>query len=89
MGDMACAAQPLEQKESRVPRAAGVPQLCPGPCAGMGHVDFLVLATGWTVWPQGWVMAVSGGESHSFASLNATLGPPPCSSHPVLPHHWG
>lgn len=78
-----------DRKNPGSPGMQGSSSCVPGPCAGLGHVDLLVLATGWTAWPRGWVMAVSGGESHSLASPNTTLGPPPCSGHPVLPHHWG
>lgn len=78
-----------DRKNPGSPGMQGSSSCVPGPCAGLGHVDLPVLATGWTAWPRGWVMAVSGGESHSLASPNTTLGPPPCSRHPVLPHHWG
>lgn len=83
-----CTAAEIE-KNLGSPGLQGSPSCIPRPYAGLGHVDLLVLATGWTAWPQALVMAVSGGESHSLASPNATLGPPPCSSHPILPHRWG
>lgn len=61
-----------------LPGCSGSPAVCPCALSWPGLYRPPGAGTGWTAWPQGWAMAVSG-ESHSPASSpNSTLG-----SHPV------